>query len=193
MQAKFLADVLRNSNNAQIVERWDTLNLRDGWLVAGCLFQTVWNLLSGHPSESRIKDYDFFYFDPSDLSEAGESAVQRHVEVVLEDLGITVEVANQARVHCWYEKHFGHPYAPLSNAKEGINRFLIPATCVGINPHEVYTPNGLHLLYEGTLTMNPLTPHASLFAKKAASYQQRWPWLSIPHVPVQTEAFRAES
>lgn len=106
MQAKFRADVLHNSHNAQIIERWDALNLTDGWLVAGCLFQTVWNVLSGEPPESKIKDYDFFYFDPADLSEATESAVQRHVETVLADLGITVEVANQARVHLWYEAHF---------------------------------------------------------------------------------------
>jgi hypothetical protein len=192
MHAKFLTDVLRNSNNAQIIERWDALNLIDGWLVAGCLFQTVWNVLSGHPPESKIKDYDFFYYDPSDLSAAGESAAQRHVEVVLEDLGITVEVANQARVHCWYEEHFGHPYAPLSSAKEGIDRFLIPGTCVGINAYEVYAPNGLHLLYEGRLTINPLTPHQPLFIEKATSYQQRWSWLSIQHVPVQTDAVHAK-
>ncbi|AYC34883.1 nucleotidyltransferase family protein [Pseudomonas cavernae] len=191
MQANFLADVLRNSNNAQIVERWDALNLKDGWLVAGCLFQTVWNVLSGQAPESKIKDYDFFYFDSLDLSASGERAVQHHVEGVLADLGITVEVANQARVHCWYEEHFGHPYAPLSSAKEGIDRFLIPATCVGINAHEVYAPNGLHLLYEGTLTMNPLTPHELLFAKKAASYQQRWPWLRTPHTPLRIDASSA--
>ncbi|WP_347505541.1 nucleotidyltransferase family protein [Pseudomonas anguilliseptica] len=86
---------------------------------------------------------------------------------------------HQARIHLWYEAHFGHPYAALSSAREGIDRFLIPGTCVGINPDEVYAPNGLALLYNGTLTPNPLTPHRSLFAQKAASYQQRWPWLSI--------------
>jgi len=150
-----------------------------GELVAGCLFQTVWNVLSGQPRESKIKDYDFFYFDPADLSEAAENAVQRHVETVVAELGITLEVANQARVHLWYKAHFGHPYAALSTAREGIDRFLIPGTCVGINPDEVYAPNGLELLYKGTLKPNPLTPHTNLSAQKAASYQQRWPWLSI--------------
>ncbi|WP_347505542.1 nucleotidyltransferase family protein [Pseudomonas anguilliseptica] len=95
MQAKFRADVLHNRHNAQIIERWDALNLTDGWLVAGCLFQTVWNVLSGQPPESKIKDYDFFYFDPADLSEAAENAVQCHVETVLADLDITVEVATR--------------------------------------------------------------------------------------------------
>ncbi len=184
MQATFRTDVLQNRNNAQIIERWGALNLPDGWLVAGCLFQTVWNVLSGQPPESKIKDYDLFYFDPTDLSEAAESAVQRHVESVLADLSITVEVANQARVHLWYEQYFGYPYAALSSAREGIDHFLIPGTCVGVNPTEVYAPNGLELLYKGILTPNPLKPHKSLFAEKAASYQQRWPWLSIdPNEP----------
>ena len=61
MHATFRTDVLQNRNNAQIIERWDALNLTDGWLVAGCLFQSVWNVLSGQPAESKIKDYDFFF------------------------------------------------------------------------------------------------------------------------------------
>jgi hypothetical protein len=88
-------------------------------------------------------------------------------------------VANQARVHLWYESYFGHPYPPLGSACDGIGRFLIPATCVGVRPGEVYAPNGLESLYEGRLAMNPLTPHRPLFESKAASYRQRWPWLSI--------------
>jgi hypothetical protein len=174
---RFLSDVLRNPNNARILERWEALALRDGWLVAGCLFQTVWNLVSQQAPTDHIQDYDLFYFDPSDLGADAERAVQRRVDKVLSDLGITVDVVNQARVHGWYEAHFGYPCAPLGSAQEGIDRFLIPCTCVGIRPGEVYAPNGLHLLYEGLLTMNPLTPHEALFRRKAASYQARWPWL----------------
>ncbi len=62
-------------------------------------------------------------------------------------------------------------------AKDGIDRFLIPATCVGMNPKEVYAPHGFELLYQVILAMNPLTPHKALFCQKAASCLQRWPWL----------------
>lgn len=68
---------------------------------------------------------------------------------VLGDLGMTIEVANQARVHLWYEAHFGRAYEPLHSARQGIDRFLVPATCVGVRPRELYAPNGLALLYEG--------------------------------------------
>ena len=174
-----MADVLTNRHNRTILERWNDLALPHGWLVAGCLFQTVWNLLSGRPPEQDIKDYDLFYFDGADLSEAGERRVQARVEQVLGDLGVTVEASNQARVHLWYEAHFGQPYEALRSVEDGIRRFLVPATCVGVRPGQVCAPNGLQLLYGGVLAMNPLVPHRELFERKAASYQQRWGWLRV--------------
>ena len=169
----------RDHNNRAILDRWHALALPDGWLVAGCLFQTVWNLRAGCAPEAGIKDYDLFYFDANDTSDAGESRVQARVDEALGDLGITVEASNQARVHLWYESYFGHPYEALSSACDGIDRFLVPATCVGVRPGELYAPNGLSMLYDGVLTMNPLMPHRDLFNEKAASYRMRWPWLQI--------------
>ncbi|RQP25445.1 nucleotidyltransferase family protein [Piscinibacter terrae] len=179
MQDRFLADVLANRHNRAILERWDDLALPDAWLVAGCLFQTVWNLQSGRPPEADIKDYDLFYFDAGDLSEAGERAVQARVDALLGDLGVCIEASNQARVHLWYESYFGHPYAPLHSSRHGIERFLVPSTCVGVRPGEVCAPYGLALLYDGVLGMNPLVPHRDLFERKAASYRARWPWLRM--------------
>ncbi len=177
MHDRFRADVLANRNNRAILERWDVLNLPDSWLVAGCLFQTVWNLQAGRAPEADIKDYDLFYFDPADLTENGEQDVQAQVDELFADLGVPIEVANQARVHTWYESYFGHPYPALHSAREGIDRFLMPATCVGIRPDAVYAPNGLEILYEGVLNSNPLTPFPDLFEQKAASYRARWPSL----------------
>ncbi len=176
---RFFANILTNRHNRAILERWSSLALPDGWLVAGCLFQTVWNLRSGHAPEAGIEDYDLFYFDATDPTEAGERQVQAHVNHTLGDLGVAVEASNQARVHLWYETYFGQPYEALRNSREGIDRFLVPATCVGVRPGELYAPNGLELMYEGVLGMNPLTPHRELFLKKAESYRSRWPWLRV--------------
>ena len=179
----FLAQVLRNPANAAILARWEALRLKDGWLVAGCLFQTVWNLRAGRAPQDGIKDYDLFYFDAQDLSGSGEQAVQSHVDRVLGDLGITVEAKNQARVHLWYETELGYPYPALRDARDGIDRFLVRETCVGIRPStrgfELYAPNGADAVAHGTLTRNPLTPHAPLFDAKVASYRARWPWLRV--------------
>lgn len=179
MQNRFRRDVLANRHNRAILDRWDAIQLPDAWLVAGCLFQTVWNVRDGRAPEADIKDYDLFYFDDADLSEEAEQAVQARVDALFADLGVPIEVANQARVHTWYEAYFGRPYARLRSAREGIDRFLIPATCVGIRPDALYAPNGLQLMYEGVLAPNPLTPYADLFEQKAASYRARWPWLRV--------------
>lgn len=176
---RFVADVLQNINNRTILERWDELGISDCWLVAGCLFQTVWNLQAQRAPEDSIKDYDLFYFDPSVTTDIAEQKVQAHVDRVLHDLDIKIEVTNQARVHLWYESYFGHPYEALSSSSDGIDRFLIPATCVGVRPGELYAPNNLDLIYDGVLALNPLTPYRDLFQQKAESYQARWPWLQI--------------
>jgi hypothetical protein len=175
----FFPDILRNPNNRAIIDRWANLALPDGWLVAGCLFQTVWNLRGGRSPEGDIKDYDLFYFDSRDTSEEGELGVQERVNMLTGDLGVIVEASNQARVHLWYESYFGRPYGKLRSAREGIDRFLVLSTCVGVRPGEVYAPNGLAPVYDGVLSMNPLTPYRALFDRKVESYVERWPWLQV--------------
>lgn len=185
LEQRFLDEVLTNSRNEAILARWPALGLPgDAWLVAGCLFQTVWNLRSGKPPTANIKDYDLFYFDGTALDADAERAVQSRVEGVLGDLGVTVEAKNQARVHLWYENYFGHPYTQLNSARDGIERFLVPCTCVGVRPVaggglELYAPYGLQALYDGVLEPNPLVDHRPLFIAKANSYRERWPWLRV--------------
>jgi len=187
LSRRFVSEALQNPYNAAILERLPLLGLPDAWLVAGCLFQTVWNLHSGIAPTAHIKDYDLFYFDALDLSEAAEQAVQARVSALFADLPITVEAKNQARVHLWYERWFGYPYAPLLSARNGIERFLVPCTCVGLQPAAdlgtkeptLYAPYGLEDLYAGLLKPNPACPHLPLFHAKAESYRERWPWLTI--------------
>lgn len=182
-QAAFIAQVLRNPANAALLRGWDALQLPDAWLVAGCLFQTVWNLRSGRPPQEGIRDHDLFYVDPDDLTEAGERAVQARVDALFGGLGGVVEAKNQARVHLWYQDFFGHACPALRDARDGIDRFLVRETCVGLRPvaggWEVHAPHGLEAIAAGTLSRNPLTPHAALFDAKVASYRSRWPWLRV--------------
>ena len=134
MQTRFQNDIAKNEAIRAILSRWPRLRLPHSWLVAGCLFQTVWNIQSGRQPGASIKDYDIFYFDPGDLSVEAETHVQSHVSSVVGDLGVDVEVTNQARVHTWYSEYFGQPYPALLTVEEGIDRFLALETCVGIRP-----------------------------------------------------------
>lgn len=182
---RFVSETLQNPHNAAVLERLPLLGLPDAWLVAGCLFQTVWNLRSGQSPTDQIKDYDLFYFDASDLSEAAEQLAQARATALFADLPITVEAKNQARVHLWYEAWFGYPYTPLQSSRGGIERFLVPCTCVGLQPTgqgsapALYAPYGLEELYAGLLRPNPACPHLPLFQAKAQSYRARWPWLTV--------------
>jgi uncharacterized protein len=184
LEQRFLSDVLHNHNNALILQRMHQLQLPQLALIAGCLYQTAWNLMSGNAPDHAIKDYDFFYFDSSDLSEATEAKAQRKAERLLHDLDITIEVKNQARVHTWYEDYFGYPYETLTSTADGISKFLVECTCIGISLHEdgaphLHAPYALDDLYAGILRPNALMNHRDLFHTKAASYRARWPWLRI--------------
>ena len=98
---------------------------------------------------------------------------------------ISVEVRNQARVHLWFEKRFGSPYPRLRGARDGIDRYLVACTCVGIDVADgrLYAPYGLEDLWAGRLRRNPLNPSPDHFAEKAESYRARWPWLTIEAGP----------
>src|SRR5262249_47921401 len=60
-EERFLAEVRETVFTRAILERLPALDLPQCFLVAGCLFQTVWNLRSGRPPEADINDYDVFY------------------------------------------------------------------------------------------------------------------------------------
>ena len=181
LTVKTLLDLaMANPINAEITARLPALGLDQCFLTAGCLFQAVWNHQSNLPAAQGVKDYDVFYFD-TDLSYEAEDAVIRAAEGLFEDLGVNVEVKNQARVHLWYGQRFGRPYPPLHTARQGIDRYLVAGTCIGLEvaTGEVYAPYGLADVEQGVLRINPLHPEPELFERKARSYQERWPWLRI--------------
>ena len=177
---RLVATAMRNRINRALLSRLPSLGLEQCFLVAGCLFQAVWNRVAGEAPVWGVKDYDVFYFDP-DLSWEAEDAVIRRAAPLLADLGVSVEFKNQARVHVWYERRFGHAYPQLRSSEDGIDRFLVACTCVGIEvgTGRVYAPYGLGEMERGVLRVNPLTAQPGLFAAKAAAYRARWPWLRV--------------
>lgn len=178
----FIEIARRNPCNARILERLDDLGAPDTWLVAGCLYQTVWNVLSDRPVTENIKDYDIFYFDAGDTSYEAEDAVIKRAAALFRDLDVEIEVRNQARVHLWYEQRFGHPRAPLESSWRGISSFLVRGTCVAITSdgeggYQVAAPHGLDDMFDGVLRANKPYAQRDLYTAKAASYAARWPWL----------------
>ena len=184
MEALTATDVLRlvrsNPSVAAALERLPALGLPQCHVTAGCLFQTVWNLRSKRPAAENIRDLDIFTYD-LDLSWEAEDDAIRRVESLLADLPIRVELRNQARVHLWYEARFGTPCAPLRSARDGIDRFLVACTSVGIAvaTGALHAPDGLDDLAAGVLRINPRHPRPAQFRAKADDYRTRWPWLRV--------------
>nr|WP_180206618.1 nucleotidyltransferase family protein [Pseudomonas sp. SbOxS1]NYU06876.1 nucleotidyltransferase family protein [Pseudomonas sp. SbOxS1] len=181
LTAQRLVDIaMTNPINAQLTSRLPALGLDQCLLTAGCLFQAVWNQQAQRDPAWSIKDYDVFYFD-TDLSWEAENEVIHRAQHLFQDLGVNVEFKNQARVHLWYGQRFGGTYPRLESARDGIDRYLVAGTCIGLDvaTGEVYAPYGLADVEQGVLRINPANPRPELFDQKAKSYQVRWPWLRI--------------
>jgi hypothetical protein len=81
----------------------------------------VFNDLTGRPLDYGIRDYDVAYHDASDISyEAEDVVIRRGGRAFEPPLREMVEVRNQARVHLWFEDHFGEPYQPLASSAEAL-------------------------------------------------------------------------
>jgi hypothetical protein len=173
--------MLRNRFNRAILDRLPALALPDAWLVSGALFQTVWNVQTNRQPDFGIRDYDVFYFDPDTSWDAEDAAIQRAADAFA-DLGITVELRNQARVHLWYAEKFGKPYPRLQRATDGIDRFLMPCAQVGVNADgaTVYAPHGFDDIAAMIVRPNRTANfHPDRYREKALRWQDSWPELTI--------------
>jgi uncharacterized protein len=160
------------------------LDLPDWRIVAGAIYQTVWNALTGRDPDYGLKDYDLFYYDASDLSYEAEDVVIRAAAAAYPaDLAPLVEVRNQARVHLWFEDHFGEPYTPLSCCDEAIGRFAATfAVGVRLEPDgrlDIAAPLGLEDLFALRIRPNPNRPRVRGWARVVSSSKERWPELVV--------------
>ena len=181
IKTEFIDLALSNRFSRVILERLVELDALDCWLVSGALFQPAWNALTNRAPDYGIKDYDILYFD-DDTSWEAEDRVIKGAVGLFADLGVTVEVRNQARVHLWYEQKFGTPYAPLKRSTDAIDRFLIDCSMVGIRAgsHEIYAPKGFADIASMTIRPNRAPNfHPARYREKAERWRELWPELTI--------------
>jgi uncharacterized protein len=184
MPHDFLSLVLTNPYNATILERLPGLGLPDCYLVAGCLFQSVWNGLTGRPATYGISDYDIFYFDATDLSWEAEDEVISRCATVFADIEAEVQVRNQARVHLWYPQKYGVECPPLMSSRDGIDTFLNQSSCFGIRAEpdgtfNVYAPFGYEDLFALKVRPNLRRAVPSVYNNKTARWRECWPELTV--------------
>lgn len=155
------------------------------WRVtAGCVYQTVWNALTGRPPGTGIKDYDLIYFDATDLSQETEAATESLIRGKLANFPVPIEVCNQARVHLWFEDFFGIAYPPLSSADEALTRYASTTHAVGLrllpdDRLDIYAPFGLEDIFAMVLRPNYALPNKATHERKAARAKTLWPELTV--------------
>jgi hypothetical protein len=164
------------------------LDLPDWLVFSGSVYGPVWNHLTGRAPDHGLSDYDLGYFDASDTSYEAEDVVIRRVAAAFEPpLREQVEVRNQARVHLWFEDHFGEPYTPLACGAEALERFAAPAFAVGVRlePDDrltIFAPFGLEEVFAMRIRPNPQR-HARGLPQIIAKAKARWPELTVEPPP----------
>ena len=180
-----LAEIVRAAPSLmRVLTTVRALNLPDWLVMSGAVYQLVLNHLTGRAPDYGIRDYDLGYFDASDISYDAEDRVIRRVAAAFDEpFKSTVEVRNQARVHLWFEAHFGEAYTPLSSTAEALERFVSPMFAVAVRLEEgdrlhIEAPFGLADLFALRLRPNPLRPSRG-FDRAAASAAARWPEIAV--------------
>lgn len=185
---RFLDHVMQNVNSRVVVDRAPSLELPDWWLAAGAVFQTVWNVLDGRDPAQGIDDYDLFYFDASDMSSEAEEAVINRAARLFADIDVVVEVRNEARVHLWYEEHFGVPGKAFDSSRDAIDHFASTTCCYAVTRDaagelDVYAPHGYDDLFDQRVRPNPVLAPRDVYERKAARWAREWPRLIVEPWP----------
>lgn len=183
-QARLEAILRRSEPLMQVLGVLREIDPPDWLIFSGAIYQRVFNDLTGRPLDYGVRDYDVGYFDASDISYEAEDVVIKQVAAGFEPpLREMVEVRNQARVHVWFEDHFGEPYSPLASSAEALSRFVSPVFAVAarLEPDgamTIHAPFGLDDLFAMRMRYNPnrRSPNFDRIAERAKA---RWPELEV--------------
>lgn len=199
-QVRALEEITRASPRLmQVLVALRGLDLPDWWIVSGAIYNSVWNALTGRADMYGVKDIDLFYFDPDTSFEAEDRVIGR---VRAATPGTPpVETRNQARVHLWFEAHFGHARAPLASSVEAIGHFASRTHAVALRLEaddslSLHAPYGLDDIFSFRLVPNTAMPSRETHTAKAARQQALWPELEfVPwpgDVPAQKSAQKGD-
>lgn len=185
VQRRALEDIIREHPFLMgVLDGLRELDLPDHLLVAGAIYNEVWNSLTGRPALTGVNDIDVFYFDDSDIGWDAEDRVIKAVDARFAGLPVPVQVRNQARVHVWFEAKFGSPFSPLTSSAEMLERYASKTHAVGArllpdDAIEIIAPFGLDDLFSFRMVPNPVLDNRVSHTKKGERAKAIWPELTV--------------
>jgi hypothetical protein len=153
------------------------------WVGAGVIRDVVWDARFRHGvRETKIKDVDVAFFDPSDLRPARDEEVQARLRQ--RDAGAVWDATNQAAVHLWYPKRFGLDVSPFASVPEAVATWPEYAVCVAVRLSAggrlaVSAPHGLDDLLDGVWRRNPTRVTADEYRWRLARKQPSSFWSGV--------------
>ena len=184
-QIEDLKEILfKNENLKELLKRLEKSRLKNYYVAAGAINQTVFNYFHNYKIDANIEDYDIVYYD-EDLSYEKEDKIIKEITKLFEDLNVKLDIKNQARVHLWYEKKFGHAIEPNKSVEEAISKWGTTVTCIGVRIEKkklvVFAPFGLNDLFSLIIR-----PNKKDFIKRDYDLKtKRWKknWLKLTIIP----------
>ncbi|HKX42091.1 MAG TPA: nucleotidyltransferase family protein [Burkholderiaceae bacterium] len=190
LEARLIAIVRQSRWFMQALEAVRELQLPSWCIGAGAVRNLVWDALHDKPLPSHLADVDVAYFDAADLSAQRDHELQ--ARLARRCPGVPWEVTNQAGVHLWFERCFGHAVAPLASLEAAIASWPEYATAVGVTlAHDdsvrVLAPLGLEDLFGIVVRRNPARVSVRTYRERVAQkrYAERWPQVRI--VPAEID------
>ncbi len=182
-QIEDLKEILfKNENLKELLKRLEKSRLKNYYVAAGAINQTVFNYFHNYKIDANIKDYDIVYYD-NDLSYEKEDKIIKYLKKLLSDLNIELDIKNEARVHIWYNKKYGCKRMPYTSLEDAISRWGTTITCIGVrlenNNLIVTAPYGLNDLFNMIIRPVKLDFLEKDYNEKISKWQDKWPNLKV--------------
>lgn len=182
-QIKILEEILLQNNRLkEILVRLSKSNLKDYYIAAGSINQTVFNYYHDYDLNYGIEDFDIVYFD-NDTSYEKEDKIIKYINDVLDGIDAIYDIKNEARVHLWYPEKYGKKIEPYTSVEDAISNWGTTITCIGVRLENrqlvVCAPYGLNDLFH--MIIRPVKGQYTKeqYLIKTAKWKKKWNQLHI--------------
>ena len=180
-QLVILEEILRkNTKLMEILKILENDGIKNYYIGARCINQTIFNYLHGYSIDYGIKDYDIVYYD-EDISYESEDIIIKRLENKFKNLDVVVDIKNQARVYIWYYEKYGVKKVPYKSVEDAIASWGATITCIGVRLENgkliTCAPYGLNDIFG--MVIRPVKREFSneAYDERAFKWMNKWPML----------------